>query len=71
MSDAVLDAPAPRTPRRLRTNHWLLALNFGAVLFVLLLWWAATGLGWIAPVFLPSPASVLADTLRSIDEIGE
>jgi taurine transport system permease protein len=59
MSDAVLDAPAPRTRRRLRTNHFLLALNFGAVLFVLLLWWAATGLGWISPIFLPSPADVL------------
>jgi len=59
MSDAALDALAPQMRRRLRTNHWLLALNFGAVLFVLLLWWAATDLGWIAPIFLPSPGDVL------------
>jgi taurine transport system permease protein len=59
MSDAVLDAPAPRAHRRRTANHWLLALNVGAVLVVLLLWWAATGFGWIAPIFLPSPADVL------------
>jgi taurine transport system permease protein len=59
MSEAVLDAPAPRALRRRRANHWLLALNIGAVLVVLLLWWAATGFGWIAPVFLPSPGDVL------------
>jgi taurine transport system permease protein len=59
MSEAVLDAPAPRARPRRRANHWWLALNFAAVLFVLALWWAATGFGWIAPVFLPSPGEVL------------
>jgi len=59
MSGAVLDAPAPQASRRVRTNHFLLALNFGAVLVVLALWWAATNFGWIAPIFLPSPGDVL------------
>jgi taurine transport system permease protein len=59
MSEAVLDAPAASARRRQRVNHWLLALNLGAVAFVLLLWWMATGLGWIAPIFLPSPGEVL------------
>ena len=59
MSDAVLDVPAPSTPRRVRANQVLLAINFGAVAVVLLAWWAATGFGWIAPIFLPSPGDVL------------
>jgi taurine transport system permease protein len=59
MSGAVLDAPAPRTRQRLRTTQWMLAVNFAAVLTVLALWWAATGWGWIAPIFLPSPGDVL------------
>jgi taurine transport system permease protein len=60
MSGTTLDAPPPPSARhRERANHFLLALNFSAVLFVLVLWWAATGLGWIAPIFLPSPGQVL------------
>ena len=60
MSGAVLDAaPALPIARRLGFNHLLLAINLGAVLLVLLLWWAATALGWIAPIFLPSPGDVL------------
>ncbi len=59
MSEAVLDAPATQTGRRLRITHWLLAINVLAVAVVLSLWWAATALGWIAPIFLPSPGDVL------------
>ena len=59
MSAAVLDLPAPRLRGRWRVNQLLLLLNFAAVALVLTLWWAATGLGWIAPVFLPSPGAVL------------
>ncbi len=60
MSGAVLAAAPPaRAARRLRVNHLLLALNFGAVAAALLLWWTATGLGWVAPIFLPSPGDVL------------
>lgn len=59
LSDAVLAAPAPSTRRRVRANQVLLAINFGAVAVVLVAWWAATGFGWIAPIFLPSPGDVL------------
>jgi taurine transport system permease protein len=59
VSEAALEI-APQSPsRRLRLNHLLLMLNFGAVAVALLAWWAATGLGWIAPIFLPSPGDVL------------
>lgn len=60
MSGVSLDA-APTLPmaRRLRFNHLLLAINMGSVLTALLLWWAATGLGWVEPIFLPSPGDVL------------
>lgn len=58
MSEAVLAAPAA-LPARLRIRHTLLALNVLAVAVALGLWWAATGLGWIAPIFLPSPGDVL------------
>jgi taurine transport system permease protein len=58
VSDAVLDRP-PALPTRLRIRHTLLALNVGAVAVVLGVWWAATGWGWIAPIFLPSPGDVL------------
>ena len=56
---AVLTAPAPRLARRWRINHLLLALNFAAVAAALLVWWAATAFGWVAPIFLPSPGDVL------------
>lgn len=59
MSEAILDAPATQPERRLRITHWLLAINVLAVSVVLSLWWAATKLGWIAPIFLPSPGDVL------------
>ncbi len=59
MSGAVLQAPTARAGYRLQVNHLLLGLNFGAVLAVGLLWWAATTLGWVAPIFLPAPGDVL------------
>lgn len=59
MSEAILDAPATQPGRRLRIRHWLLAINVLAVAVVLSLWWVATALGWIAPIFLPSPGDVL------------
>ena len=37
----------------------MLLLNVLAVVAALGLWWASTGLGWIAPIFLPSPGDVL------------
>jgi taurine transport system permease protein len=58
LSQAVLAAPAA-LPRRLRLRHTLLAINVLAVAVVLGLWWAATALEWIAPIFLPSPGDVL------------
>jgi len=60
VSDAVLSAPVvPRHTGRLRVTQWLLLINIASVLAVLLLWWAATAFGWIAPIFLPSPGDVL------------
>ena len=59
MSGAVLEGYPTGTSRRLRVNHLLLGLNVGAVAVVLSGWWAATALGWIAPIFLPSPGQVL------------
>jgi taurine transport system permease protein len=59
MSGAVLNAPVRPAQHRLRMTQWMLVLNVAAVLAVLLLWWAATGLGWVAPIFLPSPGDVL------------
>jgi taurine transport system permease protein len=56
---AILTAPAPRLERRWRMNHLLLVLNFAAVAAALLLWWAATSFGFVAPIFLPSPGDVL------------
>jgi taurine transport system permease protein len=58
LSQAVLAAPAA-LPARLRLRHTLLAINVLAVAAVLGLWWAATALEWIAPIFLPSPGDVL------------
>ena len=59
MSGAVLEGYPTGARRRLRVNHLLLGLNVGAVAVVLFGWWAATALGWIAPIFLPSPGQVL------------
>lgn len=59
MSDAVLDAPVQLLRRRVRANHVLLLLNVGAVVLALLVWWASTASGLIAPIFLPAPGDVL------------
>jgi taurine transport system permease protein len=53
------DSPARQLSGRWRSNQFLLLLNFASVAVVLALWWVATGFGWIAPVFLPSPGAVL------------
>jgi taurine transport system permease protein len=37
----------------------ILAINIAAVALFLLAWHAATSLGWVSPVFLPSPGNVL------------
>jgi taurine transport system permease protein len=59
MSEAVLPAKAPSSPRRgWRFRHVLLLINLAALGTVFGLWWAATNLGWIAPIFLPSPHDV-------------
>jgi taurine transport system permease protein len=60
MSDAVLPATASPERRPIwRFRHLLLVLNLAAVAGVLLLWWASTRFGWIAPIFLPAPGDVL------------
>jgi taurine transport system permease protein len=50
---------APRSRRPIYRRP--LVLSIASVLAMMALWSAATGLGWIAPVFLPSPAAVLAE----------
>src|SRR5262245_33901465 len=39
----------------------MLLLNFAGVVLFVGLWAASTGLGWISPVFLPSPTAVIAE----------
>jgi taurine transport system permease protein len=60
MSDAVLPV-AEASPRKQgwRIGNLPILLNITAVAAVSLLWWAATGLGWVAPIFLPGPGDVL------------
>lgn len=50
---------------RLRVGLGLL-VSFVSVLAFLGLWTAGTELGWIAPVFLPSPRAVLAEASRLV-----
>src|SRR5262249_50841339 len=50
--------PAASPARRRPLIRLVLLINIASVLAVLALWAAATGLGWIAPVFLPSPGAV-------------
>ena len=38
-----------------------IAIGSISVAALLALWWAATGLGWVAPIFLPSPSAVLKE----------
>jgi taurine transport system permease protein len=59
MTEAVLPATAPSVARRgWRIRHVLLLINLAAVATVFGLWWLSTRLGWIAPIFLPSPGDV-------------
>jgi taurine transport system permease protein len=65
MSEAVLSAPPPLAAR-IHLRHVLLAINLGAVASVLGLWWLATALEWVAPIFLPSPGDVLHAARRLV-----
>lgn len=35
-------------------------LSIGSILFLLFVWWLATTLGWIKPLFLPSPGAIVS-----------
>jgi taurine transport system permease protein len=59
MSDAVLTVVPARARPEAQFRHLLLLLNFAAVAAVLALWFLATRLAWIAPIFLPAPGDVL------------
>ncbi|MGG7600096.1 taurine ABC transporter permease TauC [Pseudomonas sp. WC1] len=53
---------APRTPPVVKTRkplptRWISALTLASLLLV---WWLVTTAGWIEPLFLPSPADILA-----------
>ncbi len=41
-----------------------LALKFGLFAVLLVLWWLATNLGWIRPLFVPAPGSVLGTAVE-------
>lgn len=64
----------PKSPRRLR---WLelradipASLYFGSgaalIVFFVLIWQAVTSLGWVSPLFLPSPAAVIKEFLNQL-----
>lgn len=55
----VVSGTAPQSVRPIYRRPFVLSI--ASVLAMLALWSAATGLGWIAPVFLPSPAAVVAE----------
>jgi taurine transport system permease protein len=59
-----IEAAPTRSPRSF--VRVILLLNVGAVAAFVALWGAATGLGWISPVFLPSPAAVLDEALKLV-----
>ncbi|MDH1632198.1 taurine ABC transporter permease TauC [Pseudomonas mosselii] len=44
-------------PRKPLSTRWISALTLAALL---LAWWLVTAAGWIEPLFLPSPADILA-----------
>ena len=53
---------AARTPPVVKTRkplptRWISALTLASLLLV---WWLVTAVGWIEPLFLPSPADILA-----------
>ncbi len=52
-------AAQPTMRARLRLRHTLLIINLLSVTAVLALWYLVTSLGWVAPIFLPSPGDVL------------
>lgn len=44
------------------------ASGVGLILAVFLAWWLVTALGWVSPLFLPSPAAVWNELLRQSQE---
>jgi ABC-type nitrate/sulfonate/bicarbonate transport system permease component len=49
---------AERSARRFWRPRLALLIKILSVLAFLALWTAATELGWVSPIFLPSPAAV-------------
>ncbi|MSO65992.1 MAG: ABC transporter permease [Alphaproteobacteria bacterium] len=47
--------------------HVIIAVNIVSVLGFVGLWAASTELGWIAPIFLPSPAAVMAEAAKLLN----
>jgi taurine transport system permease protein len=58
---AAAPAAAPARRRGRRVVRLVLLINIAGVMGFLGLWTAATGLGWIAPIFLPAPGAVLKE----------
>jgi NitT/TauT family transport system permease protein len=44
------------------------ASGAGLILAVFLAWWLVTSLGWVSPLFLPSPAAVWTELQRQLQE---
>jgi taurine transport system permease protein len=65
--DEIAAPSAPRSTQR-RDSHFRpkVLLNVLSVLGFLALWMAATELGWVSPIFLPSPAAVAAEGQKLI-----
>ena len=38
------------------------------ILAILFAWWLATELGWVSPLFLPSPGAVASELARQLQE---
>jgi taurine transport system permease protein len=68
-ADIVAAAPAPPAPRKLPVSP-VFAIGIVSVLAFLCLWAAATQLGWVSQIFLPSPLAVL-DSARDLVSTGE
>jgi len=58
------DTPAPDSQQAKTSRYRImgegssLAINFMSIAFFLALWWIATHMGWIKPLFLPKPEAI-------------
>jgi taurine transport system permease protein len=70
-NEMIVEDIAPSAPTQKTTRGWYrfrpsLFLSVLSVLVFMALWTAATNLGWIAPIFLPSPNAVASEAQKLI-----